>query len=95
MYGKTVINIIFPKVFIMWQTRLLLTEPIRLEMQMPLIPTVIIFTLLVYFYVLNAALLTFDDSVFIKQLPKSLAIISCEYAARHVANVVVFYLFTQ
>lgn len=63
-------------------------ESVRWKMQMSLIPTVIIFTLLVYFY----ALLTFnDDSVLIK----SAAIISCECAVRQPADVTLVYLFKQ
>lgn len=55
--------------------------------KMPLILTVIIFMLLVYFH----ALVRFDDSMLIK----SAAPISCECGAVLPANVILFYLFTQ
>lgn len=54
---------------------------------MVLIPTAIIFMLLVYFH----ALVRFDDSMLIK----SAAPISCECGAVLPANVILFYLFTQ
>lgn len=62
-------------------------ESTRWEMQMPLIPTVIMFTSLVYFH----ALLTFGDSALIK----SAATISCECGAMLPADVILLYLFTQ
>lgn len=55
-------------------------------MQMALIPTVIIFILMVYFH----GLLTLDDSTLIK----SAATVPSERCAEHQANVILFFLFT-
>lgn len=55
-------------------------------MQMALIPTVIIFILMVYFH----APLTLDDSTLIK----SAATVPSERSAEHPANVILFFLFT-